>query len=70
MLPKVTIRRVPHETMKHLDCSVFGGPTLGIVSRVFDNREGFLSGYFSGKSMFDVRVDHLENGFSGIPRST
>ena len=45
--------------MKQFDCSVFDGPILGIISRVFDVRRDFLAGHFSASSMFDIRFDKL-----------
>ena len=41
------------ETMKQFDSSVFDGPILGIISRVFDVRRDFLDRYFFSSSMFD-----------------
>ena len=41
------------ETMKQFDSSVFDGPILGIISRVFDVRRYFLDKYCFSSSMFD-----------------
>ena len=41
------------ETMKPFGCSVFDGPFLEILSRMFDVRRDFLVGYFFGSSIFD-----------------
>ena len=43
------------ETMKQFGCSVFNGPFLGIISRVFDVPRDFLAGYFLGSSIFDQK---------------
>ena len=39
--------------MKQFDSSVFDGPILGIISRVFDVRRDLLDSYFFSSSMFD-----------------
>ena len=41
------------ETMKQFDSSVFDGPILGIISRVFDVRRHFLDGYVFHSPMFE-----------------
>ena len=43
------------ETMKQFGCSVFDGPFVGIISRVFDARLDFLARYFFGSSIFDQK---------------
>ena len=41
------------ETMKQFDSSVFDGPILGIISRVFDVRRDLWDGCVFSSSMFD-----------------
>ena len=47
------ITLVLSETMKQFDSSVFDGPILGIISRVFDVRRDFVGQVFF--QQFDVR---------------
>ena len=51
-------------TKKLFDCSVFGGPTLRMSSRVFDVLRDLLNGYRFGTSVFAMRLNTFDNDFA------